>query len=250
MSLLKGLFVLANFHIVPPRKILYCMELRGQKISAFFISVVIAITVTVAVILTVVSCSGSKINFKTTFYFVCYAVEDNAISAGSISNAVSNYGGAGYVLEYDGAFFVTVSCYYTERDAKSVCESLKRRDLECEVLKIETDEYALKSTAARKNAQLYTGNLNTLNSLSTLAYECANALDTGTYSQSKAKSVLASLESGLKGLLNANSENCFSTAIRRLLTECKNLEGSYIYSKDMRKLQIVIADSIINAELY
>ena len=52
------------------------MELRGQKISAFFISVVIAITVTVAVILTVVSCSGSKINFKTTFYFVCYAVEE------------------------------------------------------------------------------------------------------------------------------------------------------------------------------
>lgn len=226
------------------------MELRGQKISAFFISVVVAVTVTVAVILTAVSCSGSKINFKTTFYFVCYAATDNAISAGSISTAVSNYGGAGYVLEYDGAFFITVSCYYNENDAKSVCESLKRRDLECQVLKIETDEYPLKSTAARSHAQLYTGNLNTLQTLSILAYECANALDTGAYGQSKAKSVVSDVENALRGLLNANAENCFSTDLRRLLAECEVLRGNYVYSKDMRKLQIAIADAIINAELY
>lgn len=238
------------FHIIRFFKILYCMNLRGQKISPFFISVVAVITISVAIILVAVSCAGSKITFKTTFYFVCYSVEDNAVSASSVSSAVSNYGGAGYILEYDGEFYVTVSCYYAENDAKTVCESLKRRDLQCEVLEVSTDEYALKSASARQNAQLYLGNLNTLQSLSALAYECANALDTGVYGQSNAKSVISDIGNALEGLLTANEENCFSTELRRLIAECRNAGGGYVYSKDMRKLQIAIADVIINAKLY
>ena len=48
----------------------------------------------------------------------------------------------------------------------------------------------------------------------------------------------------------ANADNCFSGEIRRLIAECDNVNEGYVYSKDLRRLQIAIADSIINVKLY
>ncbi len=226
------------------------MRLRGQKVSPFFISLAAVLTVTAAIIIFSVSCAGNKIRFKSAFYFVCYAVKDNAVSAGSVSDAVSSYGGAGYVLEYGNAYYITVSCYYNVQDAQAVCKSLKQRNLDCEVLSVEKDEYILQSPAAKSKTELYTGNLNTLQSVSHMAYECANALDTGEYTQNNAKAVLAGIENTLNGLMKANADNCFSEHLRRLTKECELLKNGYIYSKDMRKLQIAVADTVINVKLY
>lgn len=225
------------------------MRIAGRKISPFIISIVAVALVTVIVIIAAFSCSANKLTFKSTFYFVCYRTEDNAVSASSISGAVSNYGGAGYILEYNDAFFVTVACYYDDKDAKTVCESLKKRDMECEVVKISTDEYSVAGNSSANN-KLYLGNLNTLQSLTTLAYNCANAIDTGEYGQTQAKSVIADIRNTLKGLLTANADNCFSGEIRRLIAECDNVSEGYVYSKDLRRLQIAITDSIINIKLY
>lgn len=225
------------------------MRIAGRKISPFIISIAAVAIVTVIVIIAAFSCSTNKLTFKSTFYFVCYRTEDNAVSASSISGAVSNYGGAGYILEYNDAFFVTVACYYDDKDAKTVCESLKKRDMECEVVKISTDEYSVAGNSSANN-KLYLGNLNTLQSLTTLAYNCANAIDTGEYGQTQAKSVIADIRNTLKGLLTANADNCFSGEIRRLIAECDNVSEGYVYSKDLRRLQIAITDSIINIKLY
>lgn len=225
------------------------MRIAGRKISPFIISIVAVALVTVIVIIAAFSCSANKLTFKSTFYFVCYRTEDNAVSASSISGAVSNYGGAGYILEYNDAFFVTVACYYDDKDAKTVCESLKKRDMECEVVKISTDEYSVAGNSSANN-KLYLGNLNTLQSLTTLAYNCANAIDTGEYGQTQAKSVIADIRNTLNGLLTANADNCFSGELRRLIAECDNVSEGYVYSKDLRRLQIAIADSIINIKLY
>lgn len=226
------------------------MNVRGKKFLPFIISVAAVLVATVLICVYAVSCSGEKLSFKTSFYFVCYAIKDNSVSASSISGAVSSYGGAGYILEHGGAYYVTVSCYYSEPDAQIVCESLKKRDMKCSILTVKTDEYALQTPNAKSNAKLYLGNLNTLNSLSSLAYECANAMDTGAYGQGKAKAVIADIQSGLDGLLNANAENCFTGEIRRLSAICTDAGEGYVYSKDLRKLQIAIADTIINVKLY
>ncbi len=225
------------------------MRIAGKKISPFIISVAAVLAVTAIILVATLSCSANKLTFKTTFYFICYRTEDNAVSASSVSDAVSSYGGAGYILEHDDAFFVTVACYYTDNDAQTVCESLKRRDLDCEVIKISTDEYTVAGTSNANN-KLYLGNLNTLQSLTSLAYGCANALDTGEYGQTQAKSVILDVQNTLKGLLNANPDNCFSGQIRRLIAECSDVSEGYVYSKDLRRLQIAIADTIINVKLY
>lgn len=225
------------------------MKIAWRKISPFIISVATVALVTVIIIIAAFSCSVNKLTFKSTFYFVCYRTEDNAVSAGSISGAVSNYGGAGYILEYGDSFFVTVACYYDDKDANNVCENLKKRDIECEVVEISTEEYYV-ANASSANNKLYLGNLNTLQSLTTLAYNCANSIDTGEYGQTQAKSVITDIRNALKGLLTANTDNCFSGEIRRLIAECDNVNEGYVYSKDLRRLQIAIADSIINVKLY
>lgn len=219
------------------------------KPTPFIISVSLVLAVTIFICAFAASCGNSYLEFNACYYFVCYSMEDNSVSASSMSSAVSNYGGAGYILEYNGAYYVTVSCYYEERDANAVKKELNGRGLKCSVLKIETKKYRLQTAYAKKNSSLYRGNLNTLHSLSQMAYKCANALDTGEYNQTKAKNVINDIKNGLNGLLTANEGNVFSTEIRRLLAECSDAADGYVYSKDLRKLQIAIADGIINAKL-
>ena len=47
----------------------------------------------------------------------------------------------------------------------------------------------------------------------------------------------------------SNPDNCFSEEIRRLIAECSDASEGYVYSKDLRRLQIAIADSVINVKL-
>lgn len=195
------------------------------------------------------TCSGGKLAFEKTYYFVYYRMSDNALSASSLSGTASSYGGAGYILNYNDNYYVTFSCYDKDDEAKTVCSNLKKRDLECDVLKIEIKNYKLQNRNAKNNQNLYLGNLNTLNSLSSLAYECANGLDTGEYSQDKAKGILSSIIGSLKGLLKNNENNCFTESINSLIDDCERLYGGYLLSKNMRYIQIAIADKILHAEL-
>lgn len=211
----------------------------------FIIALGIVFTATVIIIVSAVSCSGGTINFEETYYFVCYRQSDNVISASSLSDTASNLGGAGYILKYGDNFYITLSCYYIEDEANDVCANLKKRELDCFVLKIETDEYKLNG---KGNKELYAGNFKTLNSLSRLAYDCANGIDTGAYSQNKAKSILSNISDTLSGLLNTNKNNCFTESLRNAINECDKF-GGYLYSKNMRYVQIALADIIINAEL-
>lgn len=224
------------------------MRFSGKKISPFILSVAAVIVATVVILLITFSCSANTITFKSAFYFICYKTQDNAVSASSISGVVSSYGGAGYILEYNGDYLVTVACYYDSPSAERVCETLKRRDLDCRVVEITTDEYKVANADGADN-KLFVGNLTTLQSLSTLAYDCANALDTGEYGQTQAKGIIEDIKSALKGLLNANPENCFSGHIRKLIAECTDAGEGYVYSKDMRRVQIAIADTIINVKM-
>ncbi len=217
---------------------------------AFAISVAAVFAVTAAVIICAAASRGTALAFARDYYFVCYSIRDNAISADAISDTVTSYGGAGYVLEYGGNYYVTVACYYTENEAKTVKNSLLRRGLNCSVLTVTAGNYFVKSSVSKQRRELYEGNLNTLNSLSELCYRCANSLDTGEIDQASAAGVLKDVQSGLDGLKRANRSNCFTGGIDRLIAECNAAGAEYIFSKSMRKLQIAIADFIINVNIY
>ena len=216
-----------------------------RKYAGFITGVGGVILATVIICVCAFSFSKNTVNFKATYYFVCYKMTDNAASASSLSGAVSSYGGAGYILEYDGIYYITVSCYYTLSDANEVCNSLKYKDLNCNILEAKTGDCKLLGRDAKKNSELYLGNFNTLNSVSSLAYECANKLDTGEYDQVKAKEIFKSIKSGINGLLISNPNNVFTEKLNMLSAECDDREKGFIHSYDLRYIQIAIIDCIL-----
>ncbi len=194
------------------------------------------------------SCS-EKLDFCATFYYVCYDGPSDAHSAASLSSTVQSYGGAGYTVKCGDDYFVTVACYYTENDARTVCSSLNKRGLECFVKKVERSDYPLKGNA-RKNKDLYLGNLNTLCSMSEICYSLANSLETGERDREGAKKVLGDVEVGLESLIRQNPSNCFSGELNSLKAECRDTGSDYILARDVRRLQICLTDAVINIKLY
>ena len=211
----------------------------------------IAVTALIAAIIlccAVPSC-GQKLDFNAVFYYVCYDAPSDSFSASSMSSVVHSYGGAGYIVESGGKYYVTVSCYYTEKDALGVAKTLDHKGLKCFVMKEQSDGGTLRG-GAKKNAELYQGNLNTMFSLTKMCYALANSLDNYSSGQDGAKSVLSDVRTTLESLSRQNAANCFARELSALIAECKDVSHGYVYSYDVRRLQIAIADSICNVKLF
>ncbi len=225
------------------------MTIKLRK-PAVILKCAVITTAAVVALCSFTACAADSLSRKTAFYFVyCYETDGTAY-ASSLSEAVSSFGGAGYVLEYDGKYYVTAACYYSKNDALSVCDSLIRRGLSCGVVTAERNTFTLSTSAARNNAEKYLGNLNTLYEISTILYDCANGLDTGTYSSSSAKSVLRDVFGAINTLYSNNSSNCFTPFLSALYSLCEDcLYGGFIYSRDVRYIQIAAADTILSVTL-
>ena len=48
----------------------------------------------------------------------------------------------------------------------------------------------------------------------------------------------------------SNQNNCFTNELKRLKALTEDAANGYIYSKDLRKLQIAILDTVININLF
>lgn len=185
------------------------------------------------------------LNFSACFYYVCYDSPNDSTSASSVSSLVHSYGGAGYTVMADGCYYVVVSCYYDEKDAQSVCKTLSAKGLNCSVKKVEAGDYQLDQNQ-KDLTQKYTDNLNTMLSISRMCYELANGIDGYSCGQDKAKGVLSSIRISLEGLACSNYGNCFYDEICNLISECDDAVEGYIFSCDVRRLQVAVCDSITN----
>ena len=192
---------------------------------------------------------GTSINFKATFYYVCYDSPPDDTSLVSISDLVQSYGGAGYIASSNGSSFVTVSCYYSLDDANSVCQQLNKKGLSCNVVKAQTPERKLYGSA-KKYSGKYESNFNTLYAISQTCYSLANSVDNLQVGQNGAKAILNEIKITLNGLLNANQQNCFADELDYLITECEDISYGYVFSYGIRRLQIAVCDCIVNANIY
>jgi hypothetical protein len=210
-----------------------------------FISITANIVVTVFICTLSIVLSTQKIKFNVSYHFVCLYIADNALSASALSDSTSSYGGAGYILEYNDCFYIAVSCYYTADDATNVLNNLKKMGIDPTTLSIEFESFRPNRILTQKTKAKFLGNLNTLDSLSRLAYDTANLLDEGKISEAKAKSALSNIKSDLKALENNNLSE-FTAPLQKLQNICDEFLDGYIYSKNLRYLQIAIADCIIS----
>lgn len=227
----------------------YGMKIRIKKLVAVAVPIIFTLALAVIIICCAVPLCNTTLEFSAKFYYVCYKSPTDAQSASSVSGVVHSYGGAGYIIENDGKYYVTISCYYEQKDANSVCTNLNNKGLSCTVIVAEANAISLPPSAKSK-AENYKGTLNTLYSLSVMCYDLANGMDGGEHNQSSAKSLLAEIRTGLDSLYRTNKTNCFSGELSALIAECDDVSHGYVFSYDVRRLQIAITDSIIHVRLY
>ena len=225
------------------------MKVYFKRIFAIALPAAITLALAALIICSAVpSCAGT-LDFSATFYYVCYDSPTDSQSAASVSGVVHSYGGAGYIIKNDGKYYVTISCYYSEEDAQSVVANLKNKGLSCKIIEAEREKISLPPSAKNKKEQ-YKGTMNTLLSISQLCYNLANGMDNGTHSQNSAKSILAEVRTGLESLQRANKTGCFAEEISALIAECDDVCYGYVFSYDVRRLQIAVCDCIISVRLY
>lgn len=217
------------------------MNVRFKK---FMLVCLVAIAL---VPLFVCSCTGSKITFTAKFYFVCYKSQDDAHSASSVSSAVQSLGGAGYVIDSDGRYYIAFACYYDEDKAQSVCSSLKESGLECTVLAVETQSYDI---ADEEHSELYSGCLETLCQIADIMYNLANSLDEGSLSQLGARDIILSCMLPLRALCRQPLTETLKENITYILDEMAEAAEGFVYARDVRALQIALCDCVINAQFY
>jgi len=220
-----------------------------KKTIVRVVAIVIIAVIMSVIVLCLVPFKPKRLNFEAVFYYVCHNSPQDATSVASVSGLVHSYGGAGYIVSCGGKNYVTVSCYYSESDAVTVCNSLKKKGLDCVVVKAEVDGKEIKG-GAQKQSKIYEGNLNTLLSLSKLCYNLANSLDRYEVNQTGAKSMLAEVEKSLDGLIAQNAGNCFTEELQSLKAECADVSYGYVFAYDVRRLQIAVCDSIVNVNIY
>lgn len=221
--------------------------LKSLKVWAIILSTVAVLT---ALCVACVNLFGAtQLKFSATFYYVCYDSPTDDASMVSVSDLVHSFGGAGYIVTCNNQSYVTVSCYYTEEDADSVCTQLNKKGLSCRVVKADAPPRKLFGSA-RNSVKKYEGNLNTLYSISKTCYSLANSVDKCEVGQTGAKSQLAEIKSVLKGLIGSNGDNCFTQEIDYLITQCDDISYGYVFSYDIRRLQIAVCDCIVNANIY
>lgn len=225
------------------------MKIRITKFAATALPVAFTLALAITIICCSVSSCAATIDFPAEFYYVCYKSPTDSQSAASVSGVVHSYGGAGYIVENGGKYYVTVSCYYNQSDADAVCANLNNKGLSCMVIKAGTEKISLPSSAKNK-AEGFKGTLNTMYSISVMCYDLANGIDGGAQNQSSAKSILSEIRTGLESLYRVNKNTCFESELSYLIAECDDVSHGYVFAYDVRRLQIAITDSIIHTRLY
>jgi hypothetical protein len=211
-------------------------------ISFAFIALIIALSCAIA-------SAFNKINCSLTCFFIYYSIEEDEVSASSISTLVTNLGGAGEIIECDGVYYITIACYYKQEEAKLISDNLSNSGVNCGILKRTLSSVKLRSGNAVNNRQKYEDNINALISIANICYEAANNMDIGKVAPDNALQIVNDIKSSLSGLYAQNAANCFADILKRLIAECNNICVGNIKSCDMRRLQIIVIDGVFNIKL-
>jgi hypothetical protein len=219
---------------------------KKKRVILFSLIIIFIALLAATIVVCVAQINGkTRLSFSATYYYVYYDMQDNALSASSISSAVQSFGGAGYIVESSGNYYITVACYYDESDALQVCKNLRAKLVNCDVLTVEVGELS----APKRYANNFVGILQTLHSLSQICYKAANGLDSGEYDESSAAAALDGVKTSLNGLIADCPNEEIASKLNYLSAVCGDISYGYIYSKNLRLAQIAITDVIANFNL-
>lgn len=185
------------------------------------------------------------VDLTQSFYFLV-SEEENATAA---AETISLSGGAGYVLTRGDADYAVLSCYFTERDAKTVKDNLAAKKIPAAVLAESGGKLYLKKNSEKRNAEKLAGCFNTMNSCIHLLYDIGTRAETGEYTQQKLKRALEEVKGVLSCLSRENRGGVFteiSVCGAKAAEKLSEISRGVVYAKDIRYVQVYLSDCYLS----
>ena len=180
-----------------------------------------------------------------TFYFLVSEEENVPASAWDAYLG----GGAGYVMSRGKTEYAVLSCYFTERDAKTVKDNLAAKKISAAVLAESGGKLYLKKNSEKRNAEKLAGCFNTMNSCIHLLYDIGTRAETGEYTQQKLKRALEEVKGVLSCLSRENRGGVFteiSVCGAKAAEKLSEISRGVVYAKDIRYAQVYLSDCYLS----
>ncbi|MGI6200849.1 MAG: SPOR domain-containing protein [Christensenellales bacterium] len=156
-----------------------------------------------------------------TVYALQCGVYEQSDNAATQALALSQRGGAGYVLRQDKQFRVLLAGYPQQADAERVIEQLKAEGVEAELYTIAIDPIRVKITAREDYAKQLQSLFETYESLLTrlgaLSVSVEDQVDQGAGELARIRAELTGLSTTLDPICEASGSNALLTRLQSLL---------------------------------
>lgn len=189
---------------------------------------------------------ASSVGFEKQYFFL--TKECDTASVGAVSGSVYLSGGAGYILEIDGAQSVVLACYPDLERAERIRDTLAENGTVADVLCLKAESWALRGADAEK-APLIGSFLKTADTCASVFYDAANALEVGSYSQEEARAAVVGALKVL-GDLQREAEDypLWQARIAAVVQRAREVSESLIFAKDLRYCQVALCAAIVQGQ--
>lgn len=209
-----------------------------KRHKKFALSVVVSILVCALFALSSIRYHVDESVFLGTEYHFL-SLDDDNVNANQL-------GGAQKYITFNNKSYCVFACYYSIADANAVQSKLRILNIDCDVLSVSANIVKIDGLRAKVSKNLCLEMLGTLHSLSKIAYECANSMASRLIDADRAKSVILDVAVACRGLLKLDIGKRFFSGIEKILYECDFVLSGEIKQADLRGLQILICEKIIN----
>ena len=209
-----------------------------KRHKKFALSVVVSLFVCALFALSSIRYRVDESVFLGTEYHFLWLDDDNV-------NA-SQLGGAQKYITFNNKSYCVFACYYSIADANAVQSKLRILNIDCDVLSISVNNVKFDGLRAKASKNLCLEMLETLHVISKIAYDCANSMASGLVDSNGARKVVLDVAVACRGLLKLDVGNRFFGGIGKILEECDLVLSGEIKQADLRGLQILICEKIIN----
>ncbi|MDD2445884.1 MAG: hypothetical protein PHX09_03645 [Clostridia bacterium] len=138
--------------------------------------------------------SGGKVNAYSIYaiYLHQSSIKSSALEQ---SNSVKKMGGAGYVWEQEGVFYVIASAYIEENDAKKVKENLAGSSVKADILKITFDEITISREYSTDELSKLINAISVFKNTYKTLYDISISLDTSILTETQCRLEVSNLHS-------------------------------------------------------
>lgn len=189
----------------------------------------------------------SSIRRQVRYRFVYCYTPMVSVPSRELAESVRAMGYAGYILRYDGMYYVVATLSATNGEAQSHAGSFEERGVSAGVFTAERLYFELENYNAESNSRLYGQNIDSLDSIISELYDCAEILQREGASSVREKMI--SLHNEIASMCAENISNCFTRPLSELAVLSAECAYGIIHIRNIRYLATAVADVVMNISL-